>query len=222
MLNIRSAHVSPPEDLTAVAKIRDAAIDHFATDGFRKASVRAIATTAGVSAGLVMHHFGSKEGLREACDDYVLGTIIRRAQDESSPEGLRAVLQGYLADSTRYARDLGYISRAITEDSVAGRRIVDAIIDETEQFLRAGEASGSLLTSSDPRALAAVLAMTSLGMVTMASHLARSLGLAGQGIGPAVMRRVALPTAEFYTHGLYTDDTVLAATREALESTPAS
>jgi len=222
MLNMRSATSSPPTDLTATAKIRDAAIERFAADGFGKTSVRSIATTAGVSAGLVMHHFGNKEGLRRACDDHVLGTILRQAQDKGSPEGLRAVLQGYLADPTRYAIDIGYLSRAITEDSAAGQRIVDAIIDETEDFLRAGAASGSLRASADPRALAAVMAMTSLGMVTMASHLARALDCAGQGLGPAVMRRVALPTAELYTHGLYTDDTALRMTREALESTEAS
>ena len=50
-------------DLTARARIRDAAIECFARQGFA-VSVRAIAAHAGVSPGLVIHHFGSKAGLR--------------------------------------------------------------------------------------------------------------------------------------------------------------
>jgi AcrR family transcriptional regulator len=64
LLNVRSAS-GAESDLTARARIRDAAIRRFGSDGFG-ASVRAIAADAAVSPGLVMHHFGSKEGLVEA------------------------------------------------------------------------------------------------------------------------------------------------------------
>ena len=37
--------------------------------------LRSIAEAAGVSAALVIHHFGSKEGLRKACDDYIAEEI---------------------------------------------------------------------------------------------------------------------------------------------------
>ena len=60
------------EDLTARARIRDAAIDLFAERGFGQATVRDIAQAAGVSSGLLRHHFGSKDGLREACDEYAM------------------------------------------------------------------------------------------------------------------------------------------------------
>ena len=36
------------------------------------ATLRAVAARAGVSAALVLHHFGSKEGLRAACDEHLL------------------------------------------------------------------------------------------------------------------------------------------------------
>ncbi|HJE59178.1 MAG TPA: TetR/AcrR family transcriptional regulator, partial [Nocardiopsis listeri] len=51
------------DDLTARARIRDAALTRFGQEGFG-VSVRAIAEEAGVSPGLVIHHFGSKEKLR--------------------------------------------------------------------------------------------------------------------------------------------------------------
>ena len=64
ILNMRST------DLTTAARIRDAAIELFGSHGF-SVGVRAIAQAAGVSPGLVIHHFGSKDGLRQACDDYI-------------------------------------------------------------------------------------------------------------------------------------------------------
>ena len=42
--------------------------------GFAGTTVRAIAAEVGVSPALLLHHFGSKDGLRDACDDHVLAT----------------------------------------------------------------------------------------------------------------------------------------------------
>ena len=220
MLNMHAAPPSPPEDLNARALIRDAAIVHFAHDGFRKSSLRAIATTAGVSASLVVHHFGSKEHLRLACDEFVIGNMMAAAHDKSSPAGLQAVIQGYLANPAEYEVDVAYLSRAIAEESAAGQKFVDTIVDETEAIIRAGIADGSMNASSDPRAEAALIAMTSLAMMTMSSHLARALGFPGRGLGQETMRRLALPSVELYTHGLYTDETVLTVTRNALAAAP--
>ena len=64
--------MSSPEDLTARARIRDAAIELFAERGIGSATIRDIAQAAGVSSGLVRHHFGSKDGLRRACDEYAM------------------------------------------------------------------------------------------------------------------------------------------------------
>ncbi|MFD0534725.1 TetR/AcrR family transcriptional regulator [Actinomadura luteofluorescens] len=71
----RTAAGPAPEDLTARAKIRDVALLQFAEHGMRGATFRGIAEAAGVSVGLVQHHFGSKEELREACDAYALDTV---------------------------------------------------------------------------------------------------------------------------------------------------
>lgn len=64
-------------DLTDRARIREAALQHFAEAGYERATIRAIAQTAGVSPGLLRHHFGSKDGLRQACNDYVFEMLRR-------------------------------------------------------------------------------------------------------------------------------------------------
>ena len=216
VLNMRTASRDDPPstDLNTHAKIRSAAIEHFAKDGFQKANLRAIAATAGVSAGSVIHHFGSKEGLRRACDEYVLRDLIRRARDETSPAGLQDVVRNYLENPAEFQIQIGYLARAISEDSPAARQFVDTLVDESEAIITAGIANGSMRPSSDPRVLAVLIAMTSLAMLTLTSHLARSLGYESRG--PELMRRMALPSLELYTNGLYTDDTFLKATQDAL------
>lgn len=209
-----SQRESPQADLNTQAKIRGAAIEHFATVGFQKANLRAIAATAGVSAGSVIHHFGNKEGLRRACDEYVLRDLIHRARDEASPAGLQDVIRNYLENPAEYQIQIEYLARAISDDSPAARQFVDTLVDESEAIITAGISDGSMRPSSDPRVLAVLIAMTSLAMLTLTSHLARSLGY--ERLGPELMRRMALPSLELYTHGLYTDDTFLKATQDAL------
>ena len=67
-----------------MARIRDAAIDQFGSRGF-DTGVRAIAEAAGVSPALIIHHFGSKEGLRKACDDYIAAEIRSEKSRPCSP-----------------------------------------------------------------------------------------------------------------------------------------
>lgn len=59
-------------DLTARARIRNAALVQFAERGVAGASMRTIADAAGVSVGLVQHHFGTKDKLQQECDAYAI------------------------------------------------------------------------------------------------------------------------------------------------------
>jgi AcrR family transcriptional regulator len=199
ILSMRSA----PEDLTAKAKIRNAAIAHFVRDGFQKASVRAIAATAGVSVGLIFHHFGSKDGLRTACDEYVLGSFSERAHSAGTQDLLRV----YLSNPEEYRLFVEYLARAIQEDAPAASTFVDRMVAESEAIFRAGAADGTMRASSDPRALAVLNILVSLSVLTMPPPMARALG--AERFGPDVLHRMTLPTLELYTHGLYTDDTLL-------------
>ena len=53
-------------EAAADAAIVAAARAQFAERGFSDATLRGIADAAGVSVGLVQHHFGTKDGLRQA------------------------------------------------------------------------------------------------------------------------------------------------------------
>src|SRR5207249_1206694 len=79
-------------DLTAAARIRNAALRHFAARGVAATSIRDVARAARVSPGLVQHHFRSKARLRRAVDEFVIrraleafGTPIGGARARSHP-----------------------------------------------------------------------------------------------------------------------------------------
>ena len=70
------------EDLTAKARIRNAAFELYAAKGEANTSVREVAQAAGVTHGLVVHHFVNKEGLH-------------RAVQQDTPEPIRAEVAFY-------------------------------------------------------------------------------------------------------------------------------
>ena len=59
-------------DLTAKARIRNAALDLFAENGPDAVSLRSVGAAAGVAHGLVVHHYQTKNGLQEAVEQYII------------------------------------------------------------------------------------------------------------------------------------------------------
>ncbi|MES9539664.1 MULTISPECIES: TetR family transcriptional regulator [unclassified Actinomadura] len=163
-----------PEDLTARARIRDAALLQFAEHGMKGATFRGIAETAGVSVGLVQHHFGSKEELREACDAYALDMV----RELSSTSGGEAMADPAFVAATVQA-DLPvrrYLARALVDGSEAASRMFDDLVATTERYFADPPPGVATPTTRDVRAYsAAVVAMTT-GMEVLHQHLTRVLG----------------------------------------------
>ena len=66
------------EDRSSIERIRSAALKTFAMYGTSATSLRMVAAAAGVSVGLVQHHFANKAGLIKAVDDHVPGLVVAR------------------------------------------------------------------------------------------------------------------------------------------------
>ncbi len=194
-LNMRSA-----SDLTARARIRDAALALFGTDGIAGTSVRAVAAAAGVSPALVVHHFGSKEGLRRACDDHVLDSI--RNGGETATEALGEILQA----ATPVRR---YLARALLDDTPAAGALLAEIVERTEEWLAAGEEEGWARASKDSRARAVIYVSWLLAPLVLGDHVGRLLG--GDPAETATAVRGARAGLEMLTHGLFADDRWLTA-----------
>lgn len=194
--------MSSTQDLTARARIRDAAVSEFASVGFARATVRSVAARAGVSAGLVIHHFGSKDALKAACDAYVLDWLHR----EKAAVFGGAILptrSEYLRDHPEFEPLYRYLQRALVEPGSLGATFFDQFVADVTDYLAIGEAAGTVRPYPDAHARAAISTAIGLGLMQLEGLLARSLG-GDSLLDDAVYARFAAYTLDLYTHGMLT------------------
>lgn len=205
---------SASDDRTAVARIRDAAIEQWGEHGFN-VGLRSIAEAAGVSAALVIHHFGSKDGLRKACDDYI-AEEIRTGKAASMQTRDPADWFAQMAEVESYAPMMAYLVRSMQSGSDLAKMLWRKMIDDAEQYLEEGVRNGVLKPSRDPRARARYLGITGGGSFFLYLQMHDN---------PTDLRAVLrdyteemmLPALEIYTEGLMTDSTMYDAFLEARE-----
>jgi AcrR family transcriptional regulator len=190
------------DDLTATARIRDAAIEQFGQHGF-DVGLRAIAKDAGVSAALVIHHFGSKEGLRRACDEFIAESV-RESKSESLQNSDPAGWFAQLADIESFAPMMAYLMRSLQTGGDLAKSLWNTMIDNAEQYMADGVEAGTIKPSPDPKARARFLAMAGGGGFLLYLQMHDN---------PSDLRAVlhdyaqdmVLPALEVYTQGLMTD-----------------
>lgn len=184
-----------PSDLTGRARIRNAALRQFSERGFAATTMRDVATAAGVSSALVQHHFGTKGGLREACDTYALAAYIDIAK--------RGVTRGELPDGHHIGQDASwlvrYLALALVEDSPAATAIFEALVTATEDHLRTREGG-----TTDLHAQAVVLTAMRLGITVLHRHVGHALNtdvFSEEGVA-----RVSLASLDLLAPGLVDTD----------------
>lgn len=203
------------EDLTARARIRDAALLEFARHGVRGATIRGIAEAAGVSPGLVQHHFGTKEELREACDAYALETI-RRTKQRALDEGMAD--PGFMSMAVEVALPIQrYMARALVDGSPAAAQLFDDAVAFSEELLGRGAPGMARPNTSDLHAYAAVMTAMNLGLMVLHEHLSRALG--ADTLGRQGYRRLALAMLDIHDDRLM-DPELVAQARAALQALP--
>jgi TetR/AcrR family transcriptional regulator, regulator of cefoperazone and chloramphenicol sensitivity len=198
------------DDRTAIARIRDAAIEQFGQHGFG-VGLRTIADAAGVSAALVIHHFGSKEGLRKACDDYV-AEEIRSGKSASLQATEPAAWLAQMAQIDSYAPLMAYLVRSMQSGSELAKMLWRKMIEQAEQYMEEGVRAGTLKPSRDPAARARFLAMCGGGGFLLYLQLhdtPEDLSAVLRDYGEDMV----LPALELYTHGLLADSTMYDAFR---------
>jgi AcrR family transcriptional regulator len=163
--------VSSSSDLTARARIRDAAIRLFADKGIGPATIRDIAQAAAVSSGLLRHHFGSKDGLRDACDEFALSRMAT----------IRTQLmnRGGMADASLVATThpesvllQRYLVRSMMDGSAAAAVMFERLVEVGEEWL-----ADQPIQSKDPRAYATALVAMQMGMFSLRDQISQVLGV---------------------------------------------
>ena len=199
------------DDLTARARIRDAAMLRFGRDGFA-VGLRQVAADAGVSPALVLHHFGSKDGLREACDRHV-HEELRRAKSDALDRDARQVL-AELAATAQYGPLVAYLVRVVLDGGPGAAAFVDGLVADTVAYLEHGERTGTIRPTADPQGRARYVVAGQLGLLLL-TQLDAAVGRApSPTTDPAAALDHITATSmqaglEIFTHGLFLDSTYL-------------
>ena len=118
------------EESSTTERIRNAALKSFATYGTSATSLRSVAAAAGVSVGLVQHHFANKAGLIKAVDDHVLGLVIAAIAPPvpGPPADSIAEMGSRVTRMVAEQPDIvDYLGRALIDGSPLGTTIFDTL-----------------------------------------------------------------------------------------------
>jgi AcrR family transcriptional regulator len=128
----------------------------FGERGIAATSLRDVAKAADVSAGLIVHHFGSREGLIAAIDEAALREF-REAYYRSGEEGLPregpALLQARAQQTARVMRERRdvcvYLGRALVEATPGSARLFRLMIEGGRAGVGALAERGALREDTD-------------------------------------------------------------------------
>jgi AcrR family transcriptional regulator len=198
-----------PDDRTARARIRDEALRLFGDHGPDAVTVRDIAAAAGVSPALVVRHYGSKDGLRDAVDDHVaqvFEAMLSRASDPSraggpfdpaaSPSLAELVAEHLPAESAIPA----YLGRMLLAGGGVGSALFRRLQALSRRTLADLSGAGLAAEGSDPEVRAAFLLVNDLALLILRARLADVLGV--DPLSAAGMRRWGAEVLLIYRNGL--------------------
>lgn len=175
-MNVSSAR----EDLTAAAAIRMAAMELFAVRGYAEVTVRQIASAAGVSAALVIHHYGSKENLRAVLEERVAAFVESMLAElaKAPTEGGSASVAELFADRLEREPALaGYLRRLLCDAGPAGVALFGRLYQATRAGMQAMEQAGVVRPSRDEQVRNAFLLSNDLAMLLLRPHISQVVGM---------------------------------------------
>ena len=148
------------------ARILDAAAQVFMAAGYERTTIRAVAATAGVDAGLVMHYFGSKQELFRRVIDAAPVPEISAAPGQAAEQILAALANRLESEPVA---SLTLLRSMLTNPEAASAAEV-AIARYEAQIARA-------IPAGDADLRAAIISAITLG-ITVSRHLVKSDELA--------------------------------------------
>ncbi|MET0143904.1 MAG: helix-turn-helix domain-containing protein [Ilumatobacteraceae bacterium] len=192
-------------DLTARARIRDAAFRLFAERGSEATSFRQIAELADVSPGLITHHFGTKDALVAEVDTWVtqrIEEVFRRPPLRGSPAEAATERREQFDQLLLELPELAdYLRRSVLEPSPHGVEWFSGQVARTAQSLRHLEEAGMARHSDDVEIEAALLVLIVFGPVILRPVLEGALGTELRS--PEALARWRAGELELLTSALY-------------------
>jgi len=196
------------DDRTSRAVLRDEALRLFAEHGADAVTVRQVAEAAGVSAALVIRHYGSKDGLRAAVDDHVVATLeglLRELAEPASGSPFDSTAASGLVDAMLAKLPAGselprYLARMLIDGGPAASAVFLRLHETASAVLAALVDQGLAAPGADPVVRAAVLLSNDLAVFMLRDRIAEVIG--ADPLSAVGMRRWAGELTEIYRRGL--------------------
>ena len=157
----------------------------FAEKGFDSVTVRDLATASSVSVGLINHHFGSKEGLREAVDVYFMAqfedAITGAApQDQSETADSAAIIDQWIErHEAEWPTIVAYFRRALLEESDWGFSLFERFYGFVQATFLRMDAAGQVGPEVDRLWLPFLMMYLELGTMVFDPYIKRVIGRSG-------------------------------------------
>jgi AcrR family transcriptional regulator len=192
------------EGSRAVERIRDAALHLFAAAGTAATSLRSVAATAGVSLGLVQHHFSTKANLIAAVDEHVLrevDAVMAGDVDDGPGDSISAVGRRVSTLLTDHADVAAYVTRALIDGRPVGVRFFDAMVAAGQERWQQRLDRGEMRPDADMTWAVLNSLVLPLAPLILRSHVERHLQ--GSLSDPAEVTRWADAVNELLREGLF-------------------
>jgi AcrR family transcriptional regulator len=195
-------------DLTAAARIRDAALREFAARGVSATSIRDVARAAKVSPGLVQHHFRSKAGLRRAVEEFVTRRAIE-ALGNLVPDGSPAETTTRIAHRiSAFIREnpaaFAYIGRSLLEGDAAGVALFESLLGVARAQIDRFRDAGLLRADLDLDWTVLHVVLIDVGAYLLEAGLVRYLGESPRS--ERGLERMERATAALFLRGIFRPD----------------
>jgi AcrR family transcriptional regulator len=163
---------------SSIERIRIAALRSFATYGASATSMRTVAEAAGVSVGLVQHHFTNKAGLVKAVDDHVMAVVVESIAQPipAPPADSLAEMGGRVTRIMAEHPDVvDYVGRALIDGSPLGTTIFDTLAAFGMARWNQRKERGEVRPEVDLTWAALNSLVLALGTMIMRGHVERQL-----------------------------------------------
>jgi AcrR family transcriptional regulator len=163
---------------SSIERIRDAALTCFATHGTSATSLRMVAATAGVSLGLVQHHFATKAGLIKAVDNHVMD-VVRTTLSEPIPAPPADSIADIGKRVTQFIAEqpdvVDYLGHALIDSSPLGIAVFDYLVNAGTARWKQRSEQGQTRPDLDLTWAALNALVLPLGSLILRSHIERHL-----------------------------------------------
>jgi AcrR family transcriptional regulator len=179
-------------------------VELFSEKGFDSVSIRDVTSAAGVSPGLLIHHFKSKEEFIKACIEDVFGEVLS-FKTEPNPLDMNAQLDKWKSNPEFYQTPLKFFKVVMSANSEYSRQLFELILQGSRQVMEKGIRDGLIKKPSDLEMTNLVLAVNSLGTILLSDYIRDQLG--GEFTDPKYAQGFMQANLEIYTNGVYAPQT---------------